>query len=393
MLATAVLGSTMVASCAGDSADAPRAYRFRVPPGQTYDLIRGQVIPPDAHVERLAGVKLLFLGEQHTDPRSHEAQLDLLRGMQARGRRLTVALEMLPDGADAALEAWRQGSLGEAEFLERSGWYDAWGHPWRAYRELFLWFREHKIPLRGINVDEKTRAAARKGDAAALPEDVRREAGDLDAVLEPHRDYVLDTLRETGHGENLDAESPQFRSLLRVQTLWDRVLGRRAAGLAQAQPPDGAVVVLIGSGHLAWRLGANLWAAQAGPLPQLSLWDATVARDRLDAGGRAPVPVGIADWARVYVAEDAPPGFPSLAGIKLVASTGGVTMESVGSFAAPYTKPFQAKDVIQSLNGQPVTSVARLRMEFEALAWGETVPVAVLRAGQPVTLTLRLQRD
>ena len=390
-LAALALACLALTSCA-TTGDAPRGYFYRVPPGQTFDFATARVIGPEAQAERLADVRLLFLGEQHAHLLSHSAQLEVLRLLKSQGRAITVALEMLPDSTNEALEAWRLGSLDEAEFLERSNWYDNWGHPWRAYRELFLWLRENRIPTRGVNVDHTARAAVRKGDLSTLPEALRKEAGDLDAILEPHRDYLLDTLRETGHAGEIRLDSPTFRSMLRVQTLWDRIMGGRAAKLALSQPPEGIVVALIGSGHLVWRLGANLRAAQAGLLRQLSLWDSTVARSQLDLAGRAPVSVGISDWARIYVAEDAPRGFPALRGFELRPEAGGVAVASRSPFSPPYTRSIQAGDVIVSVMGRAVRSAAGLRMEFEALAWDAPAEVAIVRAGQPLTLTLRPAR-
>ncbi|HEX7926743.1 MAG TPA: ChaN family lipoprotein, partial [bacterium] len=244
-----------LAGCIPSAPDAPRGFAFRVPPATTYDLTRAKPLTPEEQAQRLQGVRLLFVGEHHDEARSHAAQLELLQTLQSRGRLITVALEMFPPDADGALDEWRQGRLEEAEFLERSGWYESWGHPWRYYRSLFIWFREQQIPLRGVNVDKATRIAARVDKPQDLPQATQEEVGDLREVLEPHRDFLLAQLRSAGHAGDLNPDSPQFKSFLRVQMLWERAMGRRAARLAEELPPNGIVVVLIGSGHLGYKLG------------------------------------------------------------------------------------------------------------------------------------------
>lgn len=378
----------MLGACAPHGPDAPRGYAFRVPPGVTFDLTRARVLTPREQGERLQGVALLFLGEHHEDARSHAAQLEILKLLQARGRLITVALEMFPPEADEALDAWRLGRLEEAEFLERAQWYRHWGYPWHTYRELFLWFREQQIPLRGINVDEQARAAARRNRPEDLPPALREDAGDLTAVLEPHRDLLLEQLRAAGHTGDLAADSAQFAGFLRVQTLWERVMGRRAARLAEALPPQGIVVVLIGSGHLAYKLGANLQAAQASSVTQLSVWDTVVKPETLDAQGRGHVPVGVSDWARLYAGAGASPRYPSLAGLKLSSTPGGVRVEAVSPFAAPWLRPLRPGDVIREVNGVLTATPTRLRLTCEALPWERPAAVTLERDGALATVTL-----
>jgi uncharacterized iron-regulated protein len=377
-----------LAGCAGPTPDAPRGFAFRVAPAATFDLSIARELTPREQGDRLLGVRLLFTGEHHEDPRSHAAQLELLRLLQARGRLITVALEMFPPDADGALDDWRLGKVEEAEFLERARWYEHWGFPWPYYRELFLWFREQQIPLRGVNVDETTRGAVRRDQMQDLPAEVREELGDLSAVVEPHRDLLLAQLRGSGHEGKLDADAAQFKSFLRVQTLWERAMGRRAARIAETQPPSGIVVVLIGSGHLAYKLGANLQAAQVSSVAQLTLWDAMEPPELLDPQGRAHVPVGVADWARVYVQETAGPLYPSLAGVKLSQAAVGVRVDAVSPFAAPWLQGLQTGDVIRSVNRRLAGTPTRLRLACEALPWDLPAMFFVERQDTSVTLSL-----
>ena len=150
---------------------------FAVPPDTTYDLARAEPVDASRLVADLHGVSLLFLGEQHDEPRSHAWQARLLRELVAAGRRITVGLEMLPDAADPALEAWRQGDLSEAEFLARSGWYEVWGFPWGYYAEVLAVVRQHRLPIHGLNADQTTRQAVSAGDWSTLPAGTRAAIG------------------------------------------------------------------------------------------------------------------------------------------------------------------------------------------------------------------------
>ncbi|MBI4081895.1 MAG: ChaN family lipoprotein [Candidatus Lambdaproteobacteria bacterium] len=379
-----------LAACSAAAPPAPR-YVFPVAPGTTYDLGQGRPLTPAELSDRLRGVRLLFLGEQHTSSRSHAFQREVIAQLAAAGRRVTVALEMLPPAADAALDAWREGRLEELAFLEQADWYEAWGFPWAYYRDIFLLIRERRMAVRGVNADRATRTAAREGKLESLPAPLRAEIGDLDDAPEPHARLLLDVLNRGGHGRSLAPEAPEFRAYHRVQTLWDRLMGGRAAGLAAADDdPQAIVVVLIGSGHLAYKLGANLYAARAAGVAQLSLWDDTVGQGELDAQGRYAVPLGVGDLARVYLDDPGWRGYPAPRGLGLGADPGGVKVTRVPAAHAGALGALKPGDVIQRVAGERVATLAALRLAFERLPWERPVELTLLREGRPLTLTLRL---
>lgn len=403
-----VLGVWLMGCSLASSPEAPRAYVYPVPLGVTFDMARGRVLTEADEAARLTGSaapRLIFLGEHHGDPRSQATERRLIRLLLDRVRPVTVALEMFPPQADPALDAWRNGRLTEAEFVEQSGWYESWGFPWRAYRELFLLLRDARVPVHGVNADEATRTAVRENKLESLSPAVRADVGDLDLSLLPQRDYLLDSLREAGHGAGgnpgqgapLGPDAPAFQRMQRVQVLWERLIGVRSARLAEALPPPGVVVVILGSGHVAFGLGANLQAARESWLPQLSLWDTVVPPESLDEERRARIALGTADWVRIYPEDATLPAYPAMAGLKLVPDPAGVRVDAVrveGGRVVPgeARTVFQAGDVIQTLNGERVTSPADLRLRVEGLPWDQPAKVALLRKGAQTGVTFTPHR-
>jgi uncharacterized iron-regulated protein len=438
-LPTALLPAVLLAAgiLAGCTASPPPAltvpsYAYPVAPETTFDLARGEALTPAQAARALAAARLVFVGEHHTEPRSHAFQREVLERLAETGRPLVVALEYLPPEADAALEDWRQGRLDELTFLERSDWYAHWGFAWAHYRDLFALFRARRLPLRGVNATRAVREAVRAGQAEALPDEVRALLGDLDAVVPPHEAYLLETLRDTGHADALAQDSSQFQRYRRVQRMWDRLLGVRTARLAEALGADGTAVLLVGSGHLAFGLGANLQAARESALSRLSVWDTLVSSAELDAQGRYPVPIGMADWVRVYVRPAdpaaAPPDYPSLGTLRLEDPDGaepvaertaeakaaepaeakaaeppaeaptpeqpaapkraappaprGVRVRAVLPFAPAELRALQADDVVLALNGAAPRSATALRLAYEQLPFGQPARFRVWRAGQ-----------
>ena len=68
------------------------------------DAAKGDTLTPPELATRLDGVKLLFVGESHTDVEFHKVQLRVIQELHKRGRQVLVGLEMYP--AVAAEQAW-----------------------------------------------------------------------------------------------------------------------------------------------------------------------------------------------------------------------------------------------------------------------------------------------
>ena len=69
------------------------------------DTADGALITPDELVRRLAGVRLLLVGEEHTSIESHRVQARVIEGLVAAGRKVIIGLEMYPYTAEAGLDA------------------------------------------------------------------------------------------------------------------------------------------------------------------------------------------------------------------------------------------------------------------------------------------------
>ena len=163
-------------------------------------------------------------------------------------------------------------------------------------------------------------------------------------------------------------------------------MGVRAARLASPGSEESVVVVLIGSGHLAYKLGANLHAAREAELPQLTFWDDVVAK----AGPTYPVPVGIADFARVYEVDPDQRKYPSLGGLKLETAAEGVRIAGIRPHGGGAPRVLKKGDVIHALNGRAIATPAALRLAFEQLDPGSEAEFNLTRKGKQLKVTSRV---
>jgi uncharacterized iron-regulated protein len=362
--------------------EAVHSYSFPAKAGAVLDLAQGRSVTMNELGPRLGSARIVFVGEAHDEVSSRRFQIQVIEALLAQERDVFVGLEMFPPTANEALAGWSRGNLSEKEFLARSGWYESWGFPWSMYRELFAVLRDKHLPARGINV---TREQRKLGGEGTLDPALREEVGDLDLNVEPHRRYLSDALDDSDHPGNHAFDSPEFERFLRIQVLWDHVMGTRAAKLLQAGSSRAVVVVLIGSGHLEYKLGANLRAARVRPdVAQITLLDRFVTPDDIGAGGGTTVPVGLADIVRVdrYSALGTKPG--SLSQLRLSAAPGGVKVDAVRAFPEGAVEGFKEGDLIQSLNGMTYTDPIELRLAYEEVPPAGSADWAILRDGKAV---------
>lgn len=196
-------------------------------------------------IEDLRGVRLVFIGELHDSEAHHRAQLQVIQGLERAGAKVAIGLEMFRSDSQAALDRWVAGTISLEDFLRV--YEDNWGM-WPQYREIFLYARQEKIPLIGLNLSrEITQQVARNG-FASLSEEQLEKLPKVRCVLDPAYEKFI--RRALGRHANHDST---FRNFCEAQLLWDKIMARNALRYLRDHP-DTMMVVLAGSGH-SWKYG------------------------------------------------------------------------------------------------------------------------------------------
>jgi uncharacterized iron-regulated protein len=362
-----------------------------VPLDAVVDTRTGSTLTPGDLPARLTGVRLLLLGETHTHEESHRAQLRVIRALHEAGRRVLVGLEMFPYTEQAVLDEWRAGSLTEQEFVARSRWYEHWGYHWHYYRDIFLFAREQGLPMHAVNTPREVVTAVRKKGFENLTEE---EAAHVPPRIDTdHPEHMTLFKASVGEGDTvhggLSAEA--WQGMLAAQATWDASMGYHAVrALEAAGDPNAVMVVLVGSGHVAYGLGierqARLWfdggVASIIPVP---------IRDA--QGAVKEVRASYADfiWGVPFEAELR---FPTL-GVATRAAEGGAGHRQVlavekGSVAA--RAGFEPGDVLLSMDGHPVTDRETLNRLMAAKTWGDSAVFVVRRGEDERPLTAYFRR-
>jgi uncharacterized iron-regulated protein len=356
------------------------------------DTARGDVVTPVELAARLDPVSLLFLGESHTDVEFHSVQLRVLEELRKRGRTVLIGLEMYPAGEQAMLDRWvGEAGLSEPDFLAQSRWYHNWGYHWEYYRAIFRFAKENGARMFGLNVPRKVVQTARmQGLDALTPEQRALLPGRIDTDSEEHRTLF----KAFFSGEDMHGQLPpeMFEGMFRAQCTWDGAMAHNAIqALRAAKGERPIMVVLIGSGHVAYGLGAER---------QAKLWyegriASVIPVPIYDGEKKAPIEEARASYADFFwgVPAATDPLFPVL-GLSAPEREPGAPMAviQVAKESVAEAAGFAVGDVLVAMDGTPIDQKETFNRLMSEKRWGDSARFEVRRGEETKALTAFFRR-
>ncbi len=356
------------------------------------DTRTGELLGPAEIAARLALTRILFVGESHSDPAAHEAERRIVAALLATGRPVLVGLEMLPSSVQSALDDFTAGRTDEAAFLRAAAWYKHWGFNWGYYREIFLLARQHRAPLVGLNLPREIVSAVRmKGLAGLTAAESAQLPPRVDTSSAEHRRlfdafFAAAGAHHGGHGA-LDPETAT--RFFEAQCTWDAAMGHAAVkALERHGDPDAILVVLIGSGHVAYGLGIARQAALWSSAPMASLVPVSV----VDEAGAAPVVrASYADflWG---TPPEGPPPYPRL-GVTLGDGEAGPVISSLLPDGPAAAAGVKTGDRVVAVDGATIGSRDDLLLRLGEARWGDVLRLELQRGAGRVSLRVPLRRS
>lgn len=358
------------------------------------DAANGGLLTPSELAARLDSVRLLFVGESHTDMDFHRVQLRVIQELHKRGRQVLVGLEMYPVTEQASLDRWNSDRvLTEDSFVAESHWYKNWGYHWNYYRDIFVFARANGIRMFGVNVPREIVQTARMKGLAALSAEQKQmlpERIDTESVEHQRlfRSFFDD--QDALHG---NMPEDMFQGMYRAQCTWDAAMGFNALRALQQYGGDKAImVVLVGSGHVAYGLGAERQARLWFTGKTASLIPAPVSGP-CDGDSLTTVRASYANflWGLPPTTD---PLYPSV-GITAPEQKSGerykVIMVSDDSPAA--AAGFEVGDELVSVDGVKIGDREISNRIMSEKRWGDSIIYQVIRDGEEITLTVFLRRQ
>jgi len=322
----------------------------------------------------LAAKRVIYVGETHSNYGHHLLQLAVIRGLHARGVDLAIGMEAFQTPFQPWLDAWVRGKISEAEMLEKTQWYERWQFDYRLYRPILEFAREHRIPVIALNVPrELTSKISEKGIEGLEREERARLPEEIDRSDQAYRERLYKVF-----SQHRSKKESQFERFLDVQYTWDEGMAQRVADYL-AEHPEKTMVVLAGSGHLAYgsgipkRVARRLGGDYLIILPESGRWEP-----------------GKADYLVAVEHRELPS--KGLMGILIGRSEKGILVDGVTPGSAAEKAGIQRGDILVRIDGEPVSSLPELRIKMLDKGPGERIRVDLKRNDRSLIKELVLGR-
>ena len=232
----------------------------------------------EALIDELKDVRVIYVGENHTDPAHHQIQLNIIRALAEERPDVSVGMEMFDRSYQPILDQWSDGLLEQDEFVKKTHWYANWRYPYELYTELLDFIKIKKIRLAALNLPFHIPPKIRIGGIDSLMEcESAYLPKEIDTTNPAHRTYVEDVFKRH-HGRVRD----NFEYFYQTQCVWEDVM---AESVAEHLKGD-MMVVLAGNGHIIRKFGIPNRAFKRSGAPFRTIYlapaESTVTRDIAD---------------------------------------------------------------------------------------------------------------
>jgi uncharacterized iron-regulated protein len=208
-----------------------------------------QTDPLAQTIAQIDSARVILVGETHTRYDHHLVQLEILKLLYQKSAKLAIGVEWFQQPFQQHLDAYIAGEISEEEMLQQTGYFERWRYDYRLYRPIIQYAREHKIPIIALNASRELSDALGTSGFDDLPAELKEQLPKSydwsDKAYEKRLRAVFDEHPEF---------SREFDAFLRGQLTWDESMAERAAEYLQANP-DSRMLVLAGSGHIAYDSG------------------------------------------------------------------------------------------------------------------------------------------
>jgi uncharacterized iron-regulated protein len=357
------------------------------------DTRSGDLLPPAELAARLADARLVLVGESHTDMDFHRAQLRVIQELHRAGRQVLLGLEMYPSTEQVSLDQWLDGLLTEEGFVRLSRWYRNWGYNWAYYRDIFLFAREAGLPMFAVNAPREVVSAVRKkGFQNITEEEAAHLPRRVDTASEDHR-ALFRAFFADGDPLHSGMTPEQWDSMFAAQATWDATMAHNALrALREHGGPKAVMVVLVGTGHVAYGLGIQRQAVVQGFEGRIATVVPVPVRDE-DGAPVASVRASYADflWG---LPPASGPLYPSL-GLSTASGEGeaGRQVILVSEDTPAARAGFKAGDVLLTMDGAPLADRETMNRALADKRWGDVATFTVRRGEETIELKVVFRRQ
>jgi uncharacterized iron-regulated protein len=317
-------------------------------------------IPLDKLAAQLVSKRVVFVAEIHSRYDHHLNQLEIIRRLFQLYPELAIGVEYFQQPFQPQVDEYIAGRATEKEFLRAAEYYQGWGWDYRLYAPILRFAREHRIPVRALNVPNALASAVGKVGIAGLS---GQQRASLPKEIRPADEAYRRRLREAfeAHGA---AKAGAFEHFVEAQLVWDEGMAESAAAYLNANPSR-RMVILAGSGHIAFRDG----------IPE-RLERRTKATYAIVLNSGGEVEAHMADYLLLSNKQELPAA--GVLGISL-GEDGECRIRSLSPTGSGAKAGLKRGDVLVEIDGQTIKGIADMHLALWDKKPGDRVRVSVRR--------------
>ncbi|UCG11307.1 MAG: ChaN family lipoprotein [Deltaproteobacteria bacterium] len=329
-------------------------------------------------ISRIANKSIVYVGERHDRYGDHLVQLEVIRALDQLHPKLAIGMEMFERRYQRALDDYILGAANEQTFLKESHYFSTWRFNYNLYRDILRYAKTRQIPVIALNQDhELVSKVADKGLEGLTRKERERLPVDMVFDDEAYEQRLRDVF-EMHQVELPEGRAPHaFEYFHQAQILWDETMAETIANFLEEQP-DYHLVVLAGTGHLAFgsgipsRVHRRIRKDYSIVLPDPGL----------------PLEKDLADHI-VFPGESKAPEAPKL-GVMLEPKEESLTVTGFAGGSDAEAAGMEEGDTIVAVDDHNVNEIDDLRVFLATKYVGDKVRVKILRGDKIVELTVEL---
>ena len=352
-----------------------------------FALPEGDKISFSQLMDDLNSTAIIFVGEAHDLLEHHHIQIRVIQGLLKNGKDVVVAMEMFERSQQPILDRWSQGLLTEEELLKEVKWETTWGMDYNLYKGILDGVRDHHVKVLGLNIErDLVRKVAENGIDGLAHQD-KLKLPKMDLTDQQHRNYIASIYKNHQGGSAKD-----FEYFYQAQCLWDEAMAETLSQFLQSQEGRGrTVVVLAGSGHVAFDFGIPMRFYRRSPVPYKTIvlkeWKKNLKNDLTFTGISSP----LANF--VWITKPAPPEKkrPRIGVVlKEKEDSKGLWIEKVISESPAEKAGLLPGDQFIAVEGKEITKVKDIHDALSQKGWGKEITLTIIREGfmKEISVTL-----
>ena len=311
-------------------------------------------------IDNVRDRRIVYVGEEHTNYAHHAVQLEVIKGLLGKERKIAIGMEMFQRPYQAVLDDYVNHAIDRKTFLKRTEYFTRWRFDYELYKPIIDYARENRIPVIALNMEYEILDLVSKNGLDALPSNLKANIPlDMDFSDDQYRDRLKKIFVE-----HTSLKDRNFDFFFQSQILWDETMSQSADKYLAAHS-DYQMVILAGSGHLMYGSGIPKRTFRRNGLGYaVILSDADLDKD-------------VADYVVFPRHIEGPKSVRMM--VLLNEEKGKVTITGFPENSISKKAGLEEGDIIRFIDDVPITGIDDVKIYLLEKKKGETIRVKVLR--------------